>query len=1487
MPLYSKLGYNIEQDIDIETVKGIQFSVLSPDEILKRSVCEITKTDTYTGNEPVINGLFDIRMGAIELNRLCGTCGLKASLCPNHMGHIVLETPLYHIMFYDTVRKLLKCICFNCSKLFVSHNTENKEFKEEITRIKNIKNNLKRFDAYVKFVSGIQTKIKSDGCGFDGCVGCNSELHTNVKKSPFKLSLEYTNNEKVKSEVDITPEQVLRVFKRISNEDMELLGFNPIWSRPEWLISTVLPVPPPAVRPSIIEENGQRREDDLTHKLSDIVKFNLLYKEKKEKASTNAEVLKNSALILQYHVFTFLNNSIPGISAALQRNGRKMKSVSDRLRKKDGRIRGNLNAKRVDQSARSVITPDPYISVDQLGVPIKVAMNLTFPEIVNQLNIDKVRNLILNGPDNWPGAKYIHKAGKAGKDGIIINIKYCNLGDIADNLEIGDIVHRHVMDDDYVLFNRQPSLHKMSMMCHRVKVMPFKTFRLNVLDTPPYNADFDGDEMNMHLPQTVQTMNELKDLAYIPYMIISQKDGVPIIGMVQDVLLGSYRISSDNVRLDAKAVSNLQMVNTMFNGKLPSNTKQYSGKEIYSMILPPNINTEIKKFKIENSLITSGKLNKHAFKGLSKGLIPLIYHDFGPKACKNFLDNTQRLICRWLMLDGFSVGMSDLIITEDHKAKIKEIVNDNKKKAYETLDKFRRGELVNNNIFDNEKFIENKLINIMNELNSGVQKVCMENLNDDTNRMINMVNSGSKGKESNITQIMGCVAQIKVEGKRIPYGFTGRTLPHYTKYDDGPEARGFVENGFIEGLTPQEVFFHAMGGREGLIDTAVKTSDTGYIQRRLVKSMEDAKIYYDFTVRNASGVIVQFIYGEDGMNGSKIERQDIPFIKMNDIELAHNYLLTENDELKFYLLKQAADITIKSLSELKNLFKEICEDRDTLITKVFKNKLVDNILYTIPFNRILNDAKNKLKNANVKRKKSDLDAQYILENIKWLKENLIINTDCCLFLRLLLNTYLNPKQLIINYGFTKNIFDYIIQKIVRYFKQSITHPGEMVGVIAAQTIGEMGTQMTLDSFHVSGTDAAVNATSGVPRLKELLSVSKNIKTPTMTIHLKDDVSKILKEDNIDETKIEQAKFSVLGIKTNIEVIRLCNIIDKSEIYWDNGTLTNIPDDKNFVSIYNLFKNQHSDDEKSNLVLRLLINKEKLLMYDLKMIDIYTSINNHYNQFINCVFSDDNSNQCIMRITLNINNPLMSQIYETEDHITILKAVEYNIVYNMLIKGVKGIKKVSLDKTQIVEYSLDDRKFNNYTEWSLNTDGTNMKDIFKNKNIKFEKTRSNDIREIYETLGVEAARKALALELEAVIGEDQMNYRHLSLLVDTMTSRGQLMSIDRHGINRSDVGPLAKCSFEETTDMLVNASIFSEYDHLNGVSANVMLGHKAPCGTGDFDVIIDEDKYMDTMKDMVFQTNQIQPIKEIEDENLFSDIHIPQIVKSNKCFNRFS
>lgn len=257
------------------------------------------------------------------------------------------------------------------------------------------------------------------------------------------------------------------------------------------MICTVLPVPPPTVRPSIIEENGQRREDDLTHKLSDIVKVNNQLKQRIEKGINDDslklnESIKLTVLVLQYHIATFLDNQIPGLAPAQQRNGRRLKSICDRLKKKEGRIRGNLNGKRVDQSARSVITPDPYISLDELGVPVKIAMNLTFPEAVNEYNIDELRRLVKNGPDEWPGAKYVRVKGL----GKTFTLRFAASREtIANELKVGDTVDRHLRDGDYVLFNRQPSLHKMSMMCHRVKVMPFQTFRLNVLCTNPYNAD--------------------------------------------------------------------------------------------------------------------------------------------------------------------------------------------------------------------------------------------------------------------------------------------------------------------------------------------------------------------------------------------------------------------------------------------------------------------------------------------------------------------------------------------------------------------------------------------------------------------------------------------------------------------------------------------------------------------------------------------------------------------------------------------------------------------------------------------------------------------------------------------------------------------------------------------------------------------------------------------------------------------------------------
>jgi DNA-directed RNA polymerase II subunit RPB1 len=1065
----------------------------------------------------------------------------------------------------------------------------------------------------------------------------------------------------------------------------------------------------------------------------------------------------------------------------------------------------------------------------------------------------------MNGADNWPGAKYIKKPNTT------INLKYSkDLETIAKELKNGDIVHRHLSNGDYVLFNRQPSLHKMSMMCHKVVIMPYQTFRLNVLDTPPYNADFDGDEMNLHCPQSIQTMNELMDIAAVPYMILAPRDGKPIIEVVQDTLVGSYRLTKDYTEIHDKTMANIQMVNSYFTGSLPKpkNKYCYSGKEAYSQILPPSLfinrkNKKDEKVIINNSVLECGNLDKNVFHGISTGLIPVIYHDYGPFEVRKFLDNTQRLVCRWLLTSGFSVGISDLVTDKTTDDNLKNKIKEMQTKAYNKLDQIRRGTFINNSIFNNEDYIERELIGILNETTSEVGKIGFAQIEEKTNRMINMVKSGSKGKEINISQMIVCVGQQNVDGKRITYGFTDRTLPHFTKYDDGPEARGFVKNSFISGLKPHEVFFHAMGGREGLIDTAVKTSETGYIQRRLVKAMEDSKIHYDNTVRTADGTIIQYIYGEDGMDGCKIEVQIIDSIYKNNIELDLEYNLKKSDNIEIYVTEEVLkSIDKDTYNRCNEHFEKIIEDKLFLIKKIFNYEKKNVINYPIPFRRIITTAQNRLLSINIEAVKTDLSPDYVLDNINKLEKKLFIKNlnQGMRFLHILLRLYLNPKKLIFHYHFTKEIFDYIVLQITEYFNQAIAQPGEMVGIVAAQTIGELGTQMTLDSFHVSGTAAAVKATSGVPRLKEILSATKKTKTPTLIIYMKNDISCVvnpIKNSNGDfnDPRIDATKDHAMNIKNSIEITKLSDILEYSEIYWDNGEYyeTNIKEDQGIMNIYKEFEELNGTScrarSSSPWVLRLVFNKQKMVSYKLKMIDIYTKLNAAYDKYIDCVYSDDNAEECVFRIKLT------DVALKDGDEIATIKAIEHNIVHQILLKGYKGIKKVSLNKKKYTRYNDDTNNFDDILEWVLDTDGTNLIELLANPNIDSTRTISNDIREIYDTLGIEAARNALYKELVAVTNEGSMNYRHMSLLIDTMTYKGQLMSIDRHGINRGDIGPLAKSSFEETTDMLINASIFAEYDKVNGVSANVMLGQQPPCGTGDSKILIDEEYMIELLNDI--------------------------------------
>lgn len=1441
--LYKELSY----DQDFDQVKGIQFCILSPEEIQKRSVAEITKSETYNGNESVYNGLFDPRMGVIEHNKVCVTCHQKHTFCPGHFGHINLAKPVFYVQFFDIVKRLLNCVCFRCSKLRINHNDP--EIKNLMAKRMSRQ---KRADIIYKMASKVKRcgQINNKTKGNIGCEdGCGARQPIVTREGMMRFAMEWResvqdengNKETSVNKIILSAEDVLQILRRISDRDAEILGFDPRYSRPEWMICTVLPVPPPAVRPSVRTDTGQRQEDDLTCKLLMIVKVNKNIQQKIEKSGNDKnEQIESWCSLLQYEVATMIDNTHPSIPTAHQKTGRPIRSLTERLKSKEGRIRGNLMGKRVDYSARSVITPDPNISIDELGVPVKIAMNMTYPEIVTRYNINEMYLLVRNGPDVYPGAKHVKKQGMPTK-------RLKNMDRTSIVLEEGDIVERHIRNGDYVLFNRQPSLHKLSMQSFRIRVMPYQTFRLNVCVTPAFNADFDGDEMNAIFSIGLQSMEELIQLCPVPTQIISPCDSKPITAVVQDVATGLFRITKNHVRINERQFMNLMSNVTKFNGEMPKpkDGKLYHGRQALSMILPDRVNVNMQsdaydedkmseedkanhKIVIKNGEILSGALFKDVYQARTRGIVHSVFNEYGPDETRQLYDNSQKLICDWLVYDGFSTGISDIIIPAKINDEFKKIIHTMKVEAYEILKQLHEGKFQNNSTKNNHDLFEEVVNNRLNKATDEVGKKALSQINDRFNRLLNMINSKSKGKMINVAQIIGCVGQQNVEGRRIPYGFEDRTLPHYTKYDDGPESRGFVESSFIKGLTPQEFFFHAMGGREGLIDTAVNTSETGYIQRKLVKAMEDCKVNYDMTVRNAAGVVIQYLYGEDGMDACKIESQTIPYIDMDLDAIKATYGLVDGyKDFKMFV----NDEIFKQLKASKSAFEErmaihhqqVMHDRDHVIINLNNGAWESSVQYPVALSRILVTMQNTYSKygTNVP---FDLDPNYILDKIDYLSNELSVAKHCHgnkLF-HILLRAYLTPKRILINHRLTKAGFDAVVEQIRFRFFESLVHPSEMVGVIAAQSIGEPATQLTLNTFHASGIGSASKAVRGVPRLNELLAVSKNIKTPVMKIFVSPSVS--------------LNKLECMDIMNNIRTIKFKDIVLTSKIYYDpEDKDSTIIEDREFINSY-LALSEGEEQVNSPWVLRLELDRDQMLNFKLDMITLHYVLENFYGDRVSVVFSDDNAEKLVLRIRIVPDEDKAD--FDRDDILTNLKALEHNIIDSVPIRGVKNIQRVALQDHKARVYNKTSKLFEEKHEWMIYTEGSNLRDVLALSIVDGYRSLSNDINEIYEVLGVEAARQALYNEIVEVLDTVKVNYRHIALLVDVMTNRGNILAVNRHGINRGDIGPLAKCSFEETTDKLIKAGVYSEYDNIKGVSANVMLGQIAPCGTGDVTVIMD-------------------------------------------------
>jgi len=1456
---------------------GIQFSILSPDEIRKGSVAEITSRDTYINNKPVIGGLFDPRMGVLEPGLICPTDGLDYMQTPGYFGHIELARPVFYIQYLSTIQKLLRCVCFKCSKLLIS-----KEKYKQALKITG--------DARWKYVFSLASKMKR--CGEDTEDGCGCLQPNKIRKEGLATIFAEWKNESEDGEnivIKLVPEMVLKIFKRISDEDVSFMGFSPIWSRPDWMVCQVMAVPPPAVRPSVKHDAQQRSEDDLSHILVNIIKTNKTLQEKIQNNSP-ANVIDDWTTVLQYYVATQVDNKIPGVASVAQRSGRPLKSIKDRLNGKGGRMRGNLMAKRVDFSARSVITADPNISIRDLGIPMKIAKNITKPVVVNKINKAFLTKLVLNGPDEWPGAKILEK-----KNGESITLRYVDRKSIV--LEEGDIVHRHMMDGDPILFNRQPTLHRMSMMCHIAKIMKRgDTFRMNVADTKPYNADFDGDEMNLHMPQDVESESELKNLAAVPYQLISPANNKPIIGIYQDSMLGCYRFTRENINFTPREAMNLLMMFQRVNEEeLLSKGEQISSFDLLSQIMNPlSLSYKTKAYKddenpktsnhileIRNGKYLRGQIDKDVLGAGTKGLIQRSCNDFGNMAASNFIDDLQNIITEYMKSSSFSVGISDLISDDKTNQEIINVIEKKKQDVKNLIDQTQIGVFENNTGKTNEQEFETQVNNILNQASSEAGKIGLKSL-DKNNRFVIMVNAGSKGSDLNISQMISCLGQQNVDGKRIPYGFDQRTLPHYTKFDDSPGARGFVESSYINGLSPQELFFHAMGGRVGLIDTAVKTSTTGYIQRRIIKGLEDLMVNYDMTIRTNKNKIVQFAYGEDGIDTVRVENQQIPIVSMSIQEIyAHFNMPDESGKFKglsIMMLKNTLTRFKKQVQDTNDKCKKytdfMIQKREEIIKNVFKNKGDSIVNCPVAFSYIINNIQGQQNiNSNSLVDITPLEAFGMIEETYENLEKIHYAPPTQLF-KVLYYYYLSPKDLLFVKRFNKTALSVLLNTIQLAYKRAIVTPGEMVGMLAAQSIGEVSTQMTLNTFHFAGVAAKSNVTRGVPRIEEILSLSSEPKNPSLTVYLK-------KEEETDKDKAH-------AIMYMLEHTILEEIVESIEICFDPDDLnTMIEEDKSTMEQYRAFESMidecanvsSSDDtnEKSKWIIRMVMDQTMMLEKNLTMDDVNFTLNNSYGDEISCVFSDYNSDKLVFRIRM---NNIMKQNssrsgqkkkvnpLDQSDQIYILKNFQDQLLQNIVLRGIKGINKVIMRKIKdnVVETS---GVFKKQDIWVLDTVGTNMMSVLALDYIDANRTISNDIVEVFNVLGIEAARQTIYNELVDVIEFDgtYINSHNFSLLCDRMTFTSKMISIFRHGINNDNIGPIAKASFEETPEMFLKAARHAELDTMRGISANVMCGQEGFYGTSAFQVVLN----IDEMKELE-EVSQYEGVNEQEDiEKMFGGI----------------
>ncbi|KAG7819973.1 hypothetical protein KL909_004722 [Ogataea angusta] len=1455
-------------DFTPKCISGIEFGALSAAEIVAQSEVEVATRNLFDldhGRAPVANGALDTKMGISSKSGECATCHGNLNTCHGHFGHIKLALPVFHVGYFKSIIQVLQTICKTCSAVLLDEASK-RQFLSDLRRPG--LDNLRRMKILKKLLDQAKKQRRCLRCGaLNGVVkkaaagagpAALKIIHDTFRwvgkkgadeKLQWDEDFEDLFDENPDLEKffkrcfdDLNPLKVLNLFKQVDPSDCELLGIDPSkGGRPEMYLWRYLPAPPVCIRPSVVmTDTNTSNEDDLTVKLTEIVWTSSMIRAGIEKGISINSLMEQWDY-LQLAVAMYINSDSASPSAlsggTSTKSAKPIRGLCQRLKGKQGRFRGNLSGKRVDFSGRTVISPDPNLRIDEVAVPDRVAKVLTYPERVTRYNKAKLQALIINGPDVHPGANYLVKKHEDVKR----NLRYGDRNKLAKQLAVGDVVERHIEDGDIVLFNRQPSLHRLSIMSHFAKIRPWRTFRLNECVCTPYNADFDGDEMNLHVPQTEEARAEAMNLMGVKNNLLTPKSGEPIIAATQDFITGSYLISNKDTFYDRATFT--QMLAMMSDGALhvdippPAIFKPaflWTGKQLFSLLIRPNrqskvvINLDAKNktfvpppagmpsemspndgfVVIRNSQILSGVMDKSTLgDGKKHSVFYTILRDYGAEEAANAMNRMAKLCARYLGNRGFSIGINDVTPGANLKNRKEELVEMAYRKCDELITLFKTGKLETQPGCNEEQTLEAKIGGLLSKVREEVGEVCIKEL-DKSNAPLIMATCGSKGSTLNVSQMVAVVGQQIISGHRVPDGFQDRSLPHFLKNSKSPQSKGFVRNSFFSGLSPPEFLFHAISGREGLVDTAVKTAETGYTSRRLMKSMEDLSAGYDETVRNSSNGIVQFNYGGDGLDPFDMEGDARPVNFNRTWDHAFNVTLDHRERgLYPYEALRIADSVLQPLKDrlvrLDNLGRPVAGRDAERIEYVDRHDAERDFYSSI---RAYIEAKcrsiaklreqrglDPLLEEPAARPVSDPERERVVTQLAKVSESMIRE-----FLRLCLHKYLKAK----------------------------VEPGTAVGAIGAHSIGEPGTQMTLKTFHFAGV-ASMNVTLGVPRIKEIINASKVISTPIINAVLVNDederAARVVK-GRVEKTILEDVAFFI------------------EDVYKENQAFLQVKIDLRTIE---------------RLQLELTIDQIATAIVDAPKLkisrgDVAVVGKNRIQVFVSETGADTGKTP---RTASSRESSVVKDADERErlERTSLFFRMQQlkRVLTKVVVKGLPDISRA------VINVKDDGRK-------ELLVEGYGLKAVMATDGVVAHRTKTNHVLEIFDVLGIEAARASIISEIDYTMGSHGMavDPRHIQLLGDVMTYKGEVLGITRFGLAKMRDSVLQLASFEKTTDHLFDAAFYMKKDLVEGVSERIILGQTMNIGTGAFKLAAQ---------------SKVDPGKLRKKETLFEDLCAPVAV----------